>query len=50
MTDWMHNRVQNLSKLLQLQGKLELISLQMRQMSQPKKSINEKPIITFDTC
>lgn len=49
MTDWMHNRVQNLNKLLQLQGKLELITQQMRQSSNPQKTVNEEPIMTFES-
>jgi len=48
LNEWMHKRVENLDKLLQLQGKLELIAQQMATRSHPVVFARDEPMMIFD--
>ena len=48
LAEWMEKRVSNMDKLLQLQGKLELIVEQMAIRSKPVLYAAQEPAIIFD--
>ena len=48
LTEWMEKRVSNMGKLLQLQGKLELVVEQIAIRSKPVIYATQEPGIIFD--